>query len=57
MKDFHCCATCIHFSAERDNKIMKYKCIRLSFNTLPSHKFDCWTPKENVKKLMIKENR
>ena len=55
MKDFHCCATCIDFSSEKATKGMYYKCKRLGFQTEPSHKFNCWNPKENIRKLMEKQ--
>lgn len=55
MRKFHCCATCIHFLAERRNEKMFYMCTRLGFETKTTYQFDCWNPKENVKKLMDKE--
>ena len=55
MKDFHCCATCIHFKSEKVKTGMRYKCNRLNFQTEPSYKFNCWHPKENVQKLMEKQ--
>lgn len=56
MKDFHCCATCVHFMAEKLEAEMSYKCSRLGYVTKPNYKFNCWTPKDHIKKLMkIKE--
>lgn len=56
MKDFHCCATCIHFQIIKAEKKLKYVCSRLKNETKPNYKFNCWYPKDNVKKLMNKEN-
>jgi hypothetical protein len=52
MKNFHCCATCRHFKAEKKADGMVYFCSRLGYETKPSYKFNCWSPKENIKKLM-----
>ncbi|MBM7717517.1 hypothetical protein MHB50_11750 [Siminovitchia sp. FSL H7-0308] len=57
MKNYHCCATCIHFSAERKEGKMVYLCTRLGFETKTNYQFDCWTPKEHVKRLIEKEKR
>lgn len=57
MKDFHCCATCKHFKAERTADGMTYQCSRLGYPTKPSYKFNCWNPKENVKLLIKKEGK
>ncbi|MGR6898911.1 hypothetical protein [Rummeliibacillus sp. BSL5] len=54
MKDFHCCATCQYFKAERVAEGMKYYCSRLGYETKPAYKFDCWDPKEHIIKLMNK---
>jgi hypothetical protein len=52
MRDFHCCATCRHFKAEKKEDGMSYTCTRLGFVTKSSYKFNCWNPKENIKKLI-----
>lgn len=52
---FHVCATCIHFSADKRQNGMLYRCQRLGYETKPNYSFSCWTPKEHVKKLMAKE--
>ncbi|WP_372508828.1 hypothetical protein [Pseudalkalibacillus decolorationis] len=52
---FHCCASCIHFRTYRGKKPIEYRCQRLGFQTRPEYKFDCWNPKEQVKKLMEKK--
>ncbi|PLR77208.1 hypothetical protein CU633_11725 [Bacillus sp. V3-13] len=51
---FHACATCIHFQAARTSKKMNYLCRRLGYETRPDYRFNCWTPKEHVKKLIEK---
>lgn len=51
---FHVCATCIHFRGEKKEKKMYYFCQRLGYETRPNYKFDCWKPKDQVKKLMEK---
>ncbi|MBP2241297.1 hypothetical protein J2Z40_001859 [Cytobacillus eiseniae] len=51
---FHACATCIHFQAKKAKKGMQYRCQRLGFDTRPNYQFNCWTPKDHVKKLMTK---
>ncbi|WP_096188783.1 hypothetical protein [Evansella halocellulosilytica] len=55
MKNYHCCATCIHFHAEKKKDGMNYFCIRLGYETKPAYKFNCWAPKENVIKLINKD--
>ncbi|WP_367949329.1 hypothetical protein [Bacillus sp. FJAT-29790] len=57
MKSFHACATCIHFQAVRTDKRMNYFCKRLGFETKPNYQFKCWTPKEQVQKLIEKRKR
>lgn len=53
---FHVCATCIHFLAEKKSgQGMKYYCTRLGYDTMPNYTFNCWTPKEHIKKLIDKE--
>ncbi|WP_409298400.1 hypothetical protein V1498_09050 [Peribacillus sp. SCS-26] len=34
---------------------MKYKCTRLGFDTMPRYQFNCWKPKEQVVRLIKKE--
>ncbi|MGP4079700.1 hypothetical protein ACTWQL_07255 [Pseudalkalibacillus sp. R45] len=59
MKDsrFHCCATCTHFEVQKGDDGVRYFCIRLGYETKPDYRFNCWTPKENVQKLMEKEKK
>ncbi|MFK3961314.1 hypothetical protein [Guptibacillus hwajinpoensis] len=51
---FHCCATCIHFKVVKAEKT-SYRCARLGFETKPTYQFNCWEPKEVVKRKMEKE--
>ncbi len=55
MKDYHYCATCMHFNIEKKTAGMVYTCNRLGFQTKTTYKFDCWNPKENIKKIIEKE--
>ena len=57
MKDFHCCATCQHFNAEKITEGMKYYCSRLGYETKTNYKFKCWSPKEHVRNLINKKDR
>lgn len=34
---------------------MKYRCGRLGFETKTTYQFDCWNPKEQVRKLMAQD--
>ncbi|AKP47518.1 MULTISPECIES: hypothetical protein [Bacillus] len=52
---FHACATCIHFSAEKTESGMLFRCLRLGYETKTYYRFNCWTPKDHVRKLMKKE--
>lgn len=54
-KNYHCCATCIHFKAIKLEKNMKYLCTRLGFETKTSYKFDCWNPRDDIKLNMNKK--
>ncbi|USK62016.1 hypothetical protein LIT37_12115 [Peribacillus asahii] len=52
---YHCCASCQHFRVLKDNnKKVDYQCSRLNYQTKPNYKFDCWSPKDIVKKRMNK---
>ncbi|MFD2443953.1 hypothetical protein ACFSO7_08130 [Bacillus sp. CGMCC 1.16607] len=55
MKDFHCCASCEHFRVDKGQSGVRYHCSRLGYETNPKYRFHCWSPKENVKKLMDKD--
>lgn len=54
IESFRVCATCIHFQAEKKRLGMSYYCKRLGYNTKPNYKFNCWTPKKHIQKLMEK---
>lgn len=51
---FHACASCVHFQAEKGKDGMLYRCSRLGYETKPNYAFNCWKPKEQVRKLMEK---
>ncbi|MBB5172639.1 hypothetical protein [Texcoconibacillus texcoconensis] len=51
-KNFHCCATCEHFRAEKLEDGMRYYCARLGFDTKTTYQFNCWRPKDHIRKLM-----
>lgn len=55
MRDFHFCATCMHFKAERKSDRMVYYCSRLGYETKTNYKFNCWTPKKSIIDLMKKQ--
>ena len=55
MSKYHCCATCVHFRVVKKAEGTEYVCSRLKFETKPRYQFDCWNPKENIRKLMDKE--
>ena len=55
MKDFHCCATCKNFKTEKTPEGMGYFCSRLGYETKPNYQFNCWDPKESIKKLIENE--
>jgi hypothetical protein len=52
LKDYHCCATCQHFLIQRVNQTKVVQCKRLGFDTKPSYKFHCWTPRPDIQKKM-----
>ncbi|WP_028400519.1 hypothetical protein [Ectobacillus panaciterrae] len=54
---FHCCATCKHFRAVKEDSKISYFCSRLGYETKPDYVFNCWDPKERVKSLMKKRER
>lgn len=51
---FHCCATCEHFRVEKREQGTVYRCSRLTYETRPEYRFNCWTPKEKVRRLLEK---
>jgi hypothetical protein len=57
VRDFHCCATCIHFEVKKKEtgRGVQYLCSRLGYETRTEYKFNCWTPKDHIMKLMEKE--
>jgi hypothetical protein len=47
-KDYHCCATCQHFFITRRDGMNVVECKRLGYETKPSYKFDCWSPRPDI---------
>ncbi|WP_317987116.1 hypothetical protein [Sutcliffiella rhizosphaerae] len=54
---FHACATCQHYEVVKSQERTRYHCSRLGYDTRPHYQFNCWQPKENVLKLMEKEQK
>lgn len=52
MKDYHCCATCKNFKIEKKTTGITYRCSRLGYETKTHYKFNCWEPKEHIKKMV-----
>jgi len=55
MNPYHCCASCVHYEI-RKHTPEKYWCSRLGYATNPNYQFNCWTPKEKVRRA-IERNR
>lgn len=47
MKNYHCCATCVHYEIRKGTR-EKFYCSRLNFATQPKYQFSCWQPKEHI---------
>jgi ribosomal protein L37AE/L43A len=56
MKNYHCCATCMHFKTERNETGITYKCSRLGYTTKPDYQFNCWNPRMDIQEKMKKNN-
>jgi len=57
IENYHYCATCVHFEVKKEVGFeIQYICKRLGFITKPNYIFNCWDPKENVKRLIEKRN-
>jgi len=52
---FHACATCIHYGIIRMDNKQQFLCTRLGYETRPNYRFNCWTPKDHVRKLIERE--
>lgn len=52
---YHCCASCVHYAVtkRREAEIVPY-CARLGYETKPDYQFDCWEPKERVRRAIRK---
>nr|WP_109690726.1 hypothetical protein [Tumebacillus permanentifrigoris] len=57
MSRFHCCATCRHYTILKSPTGTVTRCSRLQYETQPTYKFDCWDPKDQVRKLMDEEKK
>jgi hypothetical protein len=55
MSRFHCCATCRHYTIQKTPAGTDTRCSRLQYETKPTYRFDCWDPKDTVRKLMEQE--
>jgi hypothetical protein len=55
MNRFHCCATCQHFRIDKTAQGTSYFCSRLNYATQPKYQFNCWNPKDQVRKLIEKK--
>lgn len=51
-KDYHCCATCMHFKMDKKVNGIQYLCSRLGFETKTHYTFDCWNPRDDIRKKM-----
>lgn len=47
-KDYHCCATCVHFRALRRDSGPMAVCSRLGYQTKSSYRFNCWQPRPDI---------
>ncbi|QKS73263.1 hypothetical protein FLK61_33510 [Paenalkalicoccus suaedae] len=56
MSRYHCCATCTHFQIKKSPNGMISMCKRLGFETKTDYQFDCWVPREDIKRKMEKES-
>lgn len=54
-RDYHCCATCQHFQILREADKPVSLCRRLGYETRPSYKFKCWTPRPDIVQKMRTE--
>jgi hypothetical protein len=52
---YHCCASCRHFASGREYGRVYNRCERLGYRTHPKYQFNCWDPKDRVKKRMMEE--
>lgn len=50
---FHCCASCRHFSSGREEGETFTRCSRLGYETKAKYQFNCWNPKEKIKRKIL----
>jgi hypothetical protein len=44
----------VHFQIKKEEGV-SYFCKRLGYATKPEYRFNCWSPKDNVRRLMQKQ--
>lgn len=54
---FHCCASCRHFRVEKNGERMVTRCARLGYETNPKWQFNCWNPKDRVRRAISEERK
>lgn len=54
---FHCCAACRHFSIENTEGRIVTRCARLGYETNPKWQFNCWNPKDRVRRAIAEERK
>jgi hypothetical protein len=58
LKDrFHCCASCKHFSIENNEGEITTRCARLGYETNPKWQFNCWSPKDRVRRSIAEARK
>ncbi len=55
-RQYHCCASCVHYRTKKERDQRRMYCERLGYETKPHYQFNCWHPKPEVRKLMQKED-
>ncbi|QHS22488.1 hypothetical protein GWK91_05765 [Virgibacillus sp. MSP4-1] len=55
LNNYHCCATCVHFLAGREDGKVVTKCKRLGYYTKSNYQFNCWDPKPRIRKILEKK--
>ena len=52
VEHYHHCASCRHFGFRQEGEKNIPFCTRLGYDTKPKFQFDCWDPKERVRKQL-----
>lgn len=50
---YHCCATCRYFTIDQITGSPRLYCARLGYETQSHYRFDCWDPKDRVRRKMV----